>query len=106
VKGHHDLATRRDLGKGASHSGHDRLGASLNVVVASTESLTTGSGGVTLEAGGVLLEGVSARAVTGSSGVNWERMSGKARLAGDVWDLPPMADPAPPMSPTALMIAP
>jgi len=71
VKGHVDGATSRDLGKRLSGVlGHDSLGACDNVVLTTSEGLTASSGVVTLEAGGILLEGVPSGSITGSGWVN------------------------------------
>jgi len=108
VKSHHELAARRDLGKSVAAHGHHCGGAGLDVVVACTESLTAGGGGITLEAGGILLERLASRAVTGSSRVNcWmsdrvlQREAVRKGWLSQDWeweegrdlDVPPMAEP-------------
>lgn len=70
MKSHHEHAAGADLGKSATVELHDLCGASLNIVGTSTDSLTTGIGGITAEASGVLLEGVAVGAITRSAGVN------------------------------------
>jgi len=70
VEGHHDGATWGHLWEGVAVHGHDGLGAGLDIILAATESLTTGSRVVTLEASGILLEWVPLGSVTGSGWVN------------------------------------
>ena len=108
---HLDLAAGRDLRKLLARLGHDGLGAGLEVVVASADSLAEGVGLVTTEAGRVLLERVSPGAVTRSRGVDAEshyktecvskREEEEAEAGGSGNLLP-----EPPASPTALMMAP
>lgn len=79
VESHGEFATGADLGENIASLGHDGLGAGLEVVVTGSEGLAKGFSGVTSESGGILLEGVSARAVSGGRGVNAES---HARTAG------------------------
>lgn len=86
VDGHLDLAAGSDLRKHVAGLGHDGLGAGLEVVVASAEGLAHGVGGVTLESGGVLLEGVAAGSVTRGRRVNTEGHAGAASRGGGLDD--------------------
>lgn len=72
VERHADLPAWGDLGEVVAHLGHDGQGTGFDVVVARAEGLADGVGGVAAEAGGVLLEGAAARAVTGRGGVDAE----------------------------------
>jgi len=70
VESHHDGTALRDLGEGVSVHGHDGLGASLNIILATAESLTASICVVTLEASGILLEWVPFGSVTWGGWVN------------------------------------
>ena len=70
MKSHHKHATGADLRESATVELHDLRSAGRNVVGTSTDSLTAGVGGLTTEAGGVLLEGVAVGAITRSAGVD------------------------------------
>jgi hypothetical protein len=80
------LTTGSDLGKCAAVHSHDLGGTSSDVVGASTKGLTACSCGVATEASRVLLEGVAASSI----------------MVGTT----PMAEPWPPASPVAPMMAP
>lgn len=60
MNSHHDLSTSGDLRESATVELHDLGGTRLNVVVASTKSLTTRGSSIATEASGVLLERVAA----------------------------------------------
>jgi len=70
VKSHADLATSGDLWELIAVLLHDCLGASLDVVLSTSKSLTASSLVLTLEASRVLLEGVSSSSITWSGWVN------------------------------------
>jgi hypothetical protein len=80
VDGHHERTSSRDLGEGTAAELHDLSGTSVDVVGASTKSLTAGGGSVTAEAGGVLLEGVAVGTVAGSGGNNTDGRAGTASI--------------------------
>jgi hypothetical protein len=70
MQGHGYLAARTDLRELVAGELHHGSSASLGIVVAASKSLTTGIGGIASEARGVLLEGVTAGAVTGCGRVD------------------------------------
>lgn len=86
VDGHVDGATGTDLGKLVTSGGHDGLGASLQVVGASTDGLAEGVGGLALEAGGIGLEGIATGSVTRSAEINTEGHASATELAGSADD--------------------
>lgn len=86
VNGHLDLAAGCDLRKHVTGLSHDGLGAGLEVVGASAEGLANSVCGITLEAGAVLLEGVAAGSVAGSSAVDAEGHAGAACWSGGLDD--------------------
>lgn len=79
VESHLDLTTLADLRELVTSLGHDGLGPGLEVIVASSKSLAEAFSSIASESGGILLEGVSASAVTGSGGVDTQ---GHARATG------------------------
>jgi len=86
VKGHIDRATGGDLGKRGSVLVHNRLGAGDNVVLAASESLTTCSCVVALEASGVLLEWVPSGSIARSGWVNPNGGASTALIANSLDD--------------------
>jgi hypothetical protein len=70
VEGHHDHTTGGDLRKSATVELQDLSGTGLGVVVTGSQSLTADIGGISSEAGGILLEGIAASAITGSGRVD------------------------------------
>jgi hypothetical protein len=71
MKSHGNHATWSDLRKCCSVLCHDLSSSSLDVVGTSTKGLSASISGIALEAGGVLLEGLTTRAVTRGTGVNY-----------------------------------
>lgn len=86
VDGHLDLATGGDLRQHVTGHGHDGLGTGVDVVAATPEGLADGVSGIALEAGGVLLAGVSPGGVTGSVGVDTESHARAATGGGGLDD--------------------
>jgi hypothetical protein len=86
---------------------HDHCGTSLDIVGSSTKGLTASSCGITLEAGRILLEGLATCTITWSVWVNCQLSVICPAVEAREFrrDIPPMADPAPPASPVAPMIA-
>jgi len=70
MESHHDGAALGDLWEGGAIVVHDGLGTGLNIILATTEGLSTSCGIVTLEASGILLEWVPLGSVTWGSWVN------------------------------------
>lgn len=70
VQDHLDLAARGDLRQGLARLAHYGRGSGLDVVVATGEGLAHGVGGIALESGRVLLEGVPSGSVAGRGGVD------------------------------------
>lgn len=75
VDGHHERTASGDLRKSRAVELHDFLGASLDVVGASAQGLAASVSSIASEARRVLLEGVAARSIARSVGVNCKRVS-------------------------------
>lgn len=86
VDGHLNLTASCDLGQHVTGHGHDGLGTGVNVVAAAPEGLADGVSGIALEAGRILLAGVSSGGVTRSVGVNTESHAGAAAGCGSLDD--------------------
>lgn len=82
VKHHRDLTSWGDLGKLVSCLSENSPRAGFKLVIAGTDRLAKGLSRRATEAGGVLLEGTAAGAVTGSGGVDAEGHAGAACVAG------------------------
>jgi len=70
VESHGDCSAWRDLGELIAVHGQDSLRSGSDVVLTATEGLTASCGVVALEAGGVLLEGITLGPITRSVGIN------------------------------------
>lgn len=86
VQSHLDVATLRDLGKLATHLGHDSLRTRFDIVVTGTNRLTHSLCGLTSETSGILLERVSTGSISRSAGVNTQSHALATSVADSVGD--------------------
>lgn len=84
VNSHLELTALADLRKLVTGEVHDGLGTSLGLVVACAKGLAEALGGVTSEAGAVLLEWVAPSAITRSVGVDTEGHAGTTLVTDSI----------------------